>query len=155
MPIEVLFPSSFSTTSSGPGKDDTNVGFQFSPMANTLQTPITPSPERQSPSSALLSHSSPPQNALTRRISSLEGTIEYQKTAHSDQLKGLHEEIKRLQNVCNELSLKQSNGDDDGMSLSDYCKSESINAQLFQLQLIWEYQAPRGGRLQWQDEDRV
>lgn len=34
------------------------------------------------------------------RIASLEATLEYQKVLHADQLKGLHEEVHRLQSIC-------------------------------------------------------
>jgi hypothetical protein len=39
------------------------------------------------------------QRALSR-IASLESSLEYQKVLHADQLKGLHEEVHRLQSIC-------------------------------------------------------
>ncbi|KAJ3396463.1 hypothetical protein HDU92_002874 [Lobulomyces angularis] len=44
------------------------------------------------------------QKALSR-IQNLESALEHQKNSHAEQLKGLHEEVKRLQTVCNDLTI--------------------------------------------------
>lgn len=45
------------------------------------------------------------QRALSR-IASLESSLEYQKVLHADQLKGLHEEVHRLQSICSDLNMR-------------------------------------------------
>lgn len=120
MPItELLFPPAQQPSKDSPGNGQ--VGFAFVPASGLFERPAQPSATAStnrglSPTTAFLSPNeaasdtrrSSAENSLARRIASLESTIEYQNNSHAEQLKGLHEEVKRLQGVSNELALKLS-----------------------------------------------
>lgn len=134
---QVLFPTTYTKKDSNPGGGDgqSPVGFAFTPATGLfdkvqqVRTTVSPATAFLSPLEAPETKSlSVSQTALVRRVSSLETSIEYQKTAHSEQLKGLHAEISRLQGVCNELTVKLSCAESgQGFEFPlDFCKSQSL-----------------------------
>ncbi|KAJ3160880.1 hypothetical protein HDU86_008242 [Geranomyces michiganensis] len=76
-------------------------------VPQTTQQPRPPSvPPHypQQPASHLQAPPHSPRSAA--RISALERTIEYMQVQHSASLKGLHEEVAKLQSTCSDLSLE-------------------------------------------------
>lgn len=101
MQMQVLWPS-YSTETSGGCYAAPDINSRIEEKSLNKDTRVV---------NSLRSEFNAERGTLVRRINSLEGTLEYQKAAHAEQLKGLHEEIKRLQSVCNDLTVKLTCGD--------------------------------------------